>query len=124
MDRLPKDPPFAIGTKLRYKGEFSRRSGYGCNPCRQAGKRVFVECRPENDTVTVAEHRPGHQGTLRQILDDQGETQYYDDTGEVIRDTTRDGYCLFHIVCPECGAKQFGPIIDDESKDEWEEELT
>jgi hypothetical protein len=118
MDRPIKPPPFAIGTRLRYLGDPERKTMYGCMSCKKRiHEDVFIDCFPPK--VTIEEHRPGRRGTGKHIWDKE-EGYWYDDQGEPVFDTTSDAYCLYFIVCPKCGGRQYGPIVDDENKDRWE----
>jgi hypothetical protein len=76
MDRKPEEPPFSIGTKLRYIGDMRIDSG---------GEDRKPLLRP-GMVGTVIETHPGRQGTLRWIDLDDGE--------EPIQDTTTDGWSV------------------------------
>lgn len=91
MDRQPKAAPFAVGTRLRYTG--TDASWHEIE-----GERVYIY--GPGVEVTVAETRPGRRGTLRQLRDEDGPMEY-EDTGEPILDTTRDGYSI--TVCARSG---------------------
>lgn len=119
MDRLPKKPPFPIGTRLRYIGP-DRGGAYGCMKCHaKDGEHHWVKTSEPGMEIVIVEYRLGRQGTLRHCRDDDG-PMYWEDTGKPILDETRDGYCLYQISCLECGSKQYGPIIDHENKKNWE----
>ena len=115
MDRKPKPAPFKVGTKLRYVGE-TRSWTYDIDPVTKAKKEVPIQV--PGMLVTVAEVRPGRQGTLRHMRDEDG-PMYYEDTGEPILDDTDDGYSVYYVEAWQNGKKQ-GRCIFRENKKEWE----
>lgn len=106
MDRAPKKPPFPVGTKLRYRGTREAYWGWG----KDGGICPIVAPGIE---VMIDEARIGYRGTLRQIRD-----EVYDDTGEPILDTTRDGYSVYHVTDPS--GHVHGRCIDPGDVGEWE----
>lgn len=109
MDREPLAPPFAVGARLRYCGAHASFFGWG----KDGGVSPIVAPGVE---VVIDAVRPGHRGTLRQISDADGPA-YFEDTGDPILDTTRDGYSIFHVTDPV--GQTYGRCIDHETASEW-----
>lgn len=79
MDRKPKRPPFAVGTRLRYTGTLRMWSAKDDpTPSLEPGM-----------VGVVVETRPGHQGTLLWIDLHDGE--------EPVQDTTDDGWSVVQL---------------------------
>ncbi len=97
MDREPLPPPFAIGTRLRYIGTYrSFADAEGKVPMQWPGMEV-----------TVTQAKPGRRGTLRQLPEEDGDT-------EPLYDTTRDGRSVW------VQANGHGRIIWPANANEWE----
>lgn len=103
MDRFPKAPPFAVGTRIRYIGT---RTCYADLSLSQMTFGPGME-------FEITEVREGKRGTLRHLRDADG-PMYYDDTGEPIRDETRDGYSCY--TTPS-GLRS---LVDASTAHEWE----
>jgi len=103
MDRLPKAPPFPIGTRLRYTGTSDMAI--------IAPDQTRVPVLAAGLEVEITETRPGYCGTLRPVPGD-----WFDE--EPPLDTTQDGYSVFYVDVP--GAKPFGRIIWPANASEWE----
>jgi hypothetical protein len=116
MDRKPKPAPFKVGTKLRFIGT-THSWTYDINPETREKKEVPLQV--PGMVVTVAEVRPGRQGTLCHCREYDGALMYWDDTGEPILDETKDGYNVYYVEAYQSGKKQ-GRCIDRENKKEWE----
>jgi hypothetical protein len=97
MDRAPLPPPFAVGTRLRYLGTAQSWA--------DAEGKVKLQW-PGMETV-VTEAKLGRRGTLRLMEVDE-------DSGEEIRDETRDGYSVWTQT------NGHGRIIWPKDKHEWE----
>jgi hypothetical protein len=102
----PKPAPFPVGTRLRYRGD--RRIS-------SAVDGVTVTILAPGIEMTVSSTREGRQGTGRQLRDEDG--PMYDDDGEPICDTSRDGYSVVH---PDGHDERFGRAIDPETARQWE----
>lgn len=109
MDRAPKKPPFAVGTRLRYLGR--DRSWAEVD-----GKHISI-IEPGMEVV-VEEVDAGRRGTLRQLRDADG-PMTWEDTGDPILDETRDGYSVYHLRLPEPYGDQGRCILQETAKD-WE----
>lgn len=114
MDRLPKNPPFAIGTRLRYVGT---HESYTFHIDAKTQERTKVALCVPGMIVTVDKVVPGRRGTLRHLTDFDG--PMYDDCGEPVLDNTQDGYSVYHVEAFQNGVKQGRCIFPDGSKD-WQ----
>ncbi len=101
-DRDPRPAPFPVGLCLRYCGTSRWYAD-------AEGNRPLLE---PGMIVTVAETKRGRQGTLRQLRDEDG--PMFDDDGEPLLDTTRDGYSVW------VQANGNRRMIRPESASEWE----
>jgi hypothetical protein len=115
MDRPPKPAPFKVGTRLRYRGT---TESYTYDIDAKTGERKMVPLLVPGMEVVISEAKPGYQGTLRHLRDSDGPL-YYEDTGEPILDTTRDGYSVYHVHAWQGGVQQ-GRVIDRTNAQEWE----
>ena len=82
MDRIPQPAPFAIGARVRYTGDLRLYH-------QPTDTTPFFAAGSIGSVVRVS---AGRRGTLRHLRDEDG--YMYDDGGEPIRDTTRDGYSV------------------------------
>jgi len=81
MDRAPLPAPFPVGARVRYTGDLKLHHDGATTPFFAAGS-----------VGVVTSVRPGRRGTMRHLRDEDG--PMYDDGGEPIRDTTRDGWSV------------------------------
>lgn len=86
MDRAPKQPPFPIGTRLRYVG--THRSWY------EEGGEMVPLIQP-GLIVTVCDVSKGERGTLAPLWDEDGPME--DEDGEPYLDRTRDGRSIYSV---------------------------
>jgi len=109
VDRKPRPAPFPVGTRLRCKSD---RESYFL-----ARDRSHIRTHGRGLEVTIVRVRPGRQGTLSQLRDDDG-PMYYVDTGEPILDRTTDGVSVYEITDPP--GKTHGRRIGHDTASDWE----
>lgn len=118
--RDPLPPPFPVGTHLRcieghdaYVARVERPRDIKTSPedwARLSGRGI---------EVTIDRVEPGYQGTGRQLRDEDGPMCHED--GEPMRDETRDGYSVYHVVRGAGhAAKMSGRCIDPSSARRWQ----
>jgi YD repeat-containing protein len=111
MDREPKKPPFAVGTRLKYIGP----ERGGSIVCRETGEHVpYIAVGFE---AVIEEVFAGKRGTLVHLRDEEG--LMYDSDGEPIRHTTRDGYSVYNVRNSK-GKKVGGRCIDPDDTGNWQ----
>lgn len=112
--RKPKAPPFKVGTKLRYIGTRHVTASFSAT-----GPKA--EILAPGMVVTVERVELGRQGTGRQLRDEDG-PMFYEDDGEPILDTTKDGYSVYSVPepSPMFPGHRHGRCILVKNKHEWQ----
>lgn len=105
-DREPLPAPFPVGTRLRYEGTMRT---WTHDP-----DGSLVPLIEPGMVVEITKVKEGRRGTLIQLYDhDAGEWMTWEETGEPVLDTTRDGYSVYR------NATGHGRIIWPADAGEW-----
>jgi hypothetical protein len=113
--RIPKEPPFPVGAKLRYLGNHESYT-YDIDPVTREKKTVPLIHHGIEVVIESVTH--GHQGTGQQLRDIEG-LLFDEDTGQPLVDETRDGYSVYRVNAIQNGQRQ-GRIIWPDNASEWQ----
>lgn len=109
LTRDPLPPPFPVGAVVKYLGRDHITTSFDSRPGTLVKFHGMI--------VTIARVVEGRRGTGTQLRDEDG-PMFYEDDGEPILDSTRDGYSVY--VVKDATGREHGRVIQRDTMHEWE----